>query len=59
MPCVRGDFSELLGPNQFFSTPRYIRDPSEPDLSATDQTPAFPGNIIPASRLSPQGRRAY
>ncbi len=23
----RGDFSQLLGPNPFFSTPRQIRDP--------------------------------
>lgn len=49
-----GDFSELLGPNRFFSTPQTIRDP------LTGQP--FPGNIIPASRLSPNGLallRAY
>jgi hypothetical protein len=43
----RGDFSELLGPNSFFSTPQIIKDP------ATGQP--FEGNIIPASRLSANG----
>src|SRR3954470_15567515 len=38
-----GDFSELLGPNAFFSSPQIIRDPT------TGQP--FPGNIIPANRL--------
>jgi hypothetical protein len=42
-----GDFSELLGPNPFFAGPRFINDP------ATGQP--FPGNIIPANRLSPNG----
>jgi hypothetical protein len=42
-----GDFSELLGPNSFFSSPQIIRDP------ATGQP--FPGNIIPADRLSQNG----
>jgi Carboxypeptidase regulatory-like domain len=42
-----GDFSQLLGANQFFSTPQIIRDP------LTGQP--FPGNIIPTSRLSPNG----
>ena len=42
-----GDFSELLGANTFFSTPQIIRDPT------TGQP--FPGNIIPAGRLSPNG----
>ncbi len=49
-----GDFSELLGANKFFSSPQIIRDP------LTGQP--FPGNIIPASRLSPNGvalLRAY
>jgi hypothetical protein len=42
-----GDFSELLGPNQFFSSARIVRDPltGEP----------FPHNIIPPERLSPNG----
>src|SRR5262245_5662664 len=44
----RGDFSELLVPNNgFFSTAQIIRDP------ATGQP--FPGNIIPANRLSANG----
>jgi Carboxypeptidase regulatory-like domain len=42
-----GDFSELLGANTFFSTPQVIRDPTT--------GLAFPGNIIPANRLSPNG----
>ena len=53
---LAGNFSELLGPNQFFSGPRYLRDPlATGTCSATDQTACFPGNIIPASRLSNQG----
>ena len=43
----RGDFSQLLGANPFFSTPQIIRDP------LTGQP--FPGNIIPADRLSKNG----
>jgi hypothetical protein len=45
----RGDFSELLNPNNpFFGRVRQIIDPltGEP----------FPGNVIPESRLSPNGR---
>jgi hypothetical protein len=42
-----GDFSELLGANPFYSSPQVIRDP------LTGQP--FPGNIIPANRLSPNG----
>jgi hypothetical protein len=43
----RGDFSQLLGSNPFFSSPQIIRDP---------QTGLpFPGNIIPSNRLSPNG----
>ncbi len=42
-----GDFSQLLGPNPFYSSPQIIRDP------LTGQP--FPGNIIPANRLSPNG----
>lgn len=43
----RGDFSQLLGSNPFFSTPQIIRDP------LTGQP--FAGNIIPTGRLSPNG----
>jgi hypothetical protein len=43
----RGDFSELLGSNQFFSSPQIIRDP------LTGQP--FPNNVIPQGRLSANG----
>jgi carboxypeptidase family protein len=44
----RGDFGELLDPNNaFFSGARVITDP------LTGQP--FPGNVIPAERLSPNG----
>ena len=42
-----GDFSQLLGANPWYSTPQIIRDP----LTGLP----FPGNIIPANRLSPNG----
>ena len=42
-----GDFSQLLGTNPFYSSPQVIRDP----LTGLP----FPGNIIPANRLSPNG----
>jgi len=42
-----GDFSQLLGANPFFNSPQIIRDP----LTGLP----FPGNIIPANRLSPNG----
>ena len=48
MAMRNGDFSELLNPNNgFFSGARIINDP------LTGQP--FPGNIIPASRLSHNG----
>jgi hypothetical protein len=47
MAMRRGDFSELLGPNQFFSSPQIIRDP------VTRQP--FPNNVIPSGMLSPNG----
>jgi hypothetical protein len=43
----RGDFSQLLGSNPFFSTPQIIRDPT------TGQP--FPNNVIPTGRLSRNG----
>jgi len=43
----QGNFSELLSPNPFFTGTRVIYDPN------TGQP--FPNNIIPASRLSPNG----
>lgn len=53
----QGDFSELLSPtNRFFGGARYIRDPQRSgNCNATDQTACFPGNIIPANRLSQNG----
>ncbi len=44
---LRGDFSELLGANQFFSAPRQIRNP------VTGQP--FDNNIIPPGQLSANG----
>ncbi len=43
----RGDFSELLGNNLYYGGARTINDP------ATGQP--FPGNVIPANRLSSNG----
>ena len=43
----QGNFSELLGPNIFYSKPVQIVDP------ATGAP--FAGNVIPAARLSPNG----
>lgn len=43
----QGDFSELLGPNPFYSTPQIVRDP------LTGQP--FANNIIPQNRLSANG----
>ncbi|MCS6952723.1 MAG: carboxypeptidase-like regulatory domain-containing protein [Bryobacterales bacterium] len=58
VPSLRmrqGDFSELLNPaNTFFGRVRTVNDP--------DTGAPFPGNIIPANRLSPNGLgflRAY
>ncbi len=52
-----GDFSELLNtPNLFTNTPQYIRDPlATGNCTATDRTACFANNVIPQSRLSPQG----
>jgi hypothetical protein len=55
-----GDFSELAGPNPFFSAPRFIRDPLKTgNCTAADQTACFSDggivNKIPANRLSPNG----
>ena len=43
----QGNFSELLGPNNFYSKPVQIVNPT------TGQP--YPGNIIPAGQLSPNG----
>ena len=51
----QGNFSELLGPNIFYSTPKTIYDPNTcPSVGAAAALP-FPGNIIPTSRLSHNG----
>jgi hypothetical protein len=51
----QGNFSELLGPNIFYSTPKIVYDPRTcPSVGAASCTP-FPGNIIPTSRLSANG----
>src|SRR5580658_7145336 len=51
----QGNFSELLGSNIFYSKPETIYDPKTcPSVGAASCTP-FPGNIIPTSRLSPNG----
>ncbi len=42
-----GNFSELLGPNSFYSSAQTVRDP--------DTGTPFPNNVIPASQLSPNG----
>jgi hypothetical protein len=43
----RGDFSELLSANPFFTGSRVVRDP--------DTSQPFPNNVIPQSRLSRNG----
>jgi hypothetical protein len=60
-----GDFSELLDPNNPFVTrkdasgnkiPVLIKDPQSPNPCAVGSTSGcFPGNIIPANRVSPAG----
>jgi hypothetical protein len=50
VPSLRmrnGDFGELLTPSTFFGSARIVNDP------LTGQP--FPGNVIPQSRLSPNG----
>ncbi len=49
-----GNFSELLGSNIYYGSPRAIIDP-ETITAANPSGTAFAGNIIPASRLSPNG----
>jgi hypothetical protein len=49
-----GDFSELLGPNKFFTSEVLIRDPLTRSTANPNGLP-FAGNIIPTNRLSPNG----
>ena len=52
---AQGNFSELLSPNPWYKTGTAVYDPKTcPSLGAASCTP-FPGNIIPTSRLSPNG----
>jgi hypothetical protein len=53
-----GDFSELLNPsNAYYRAVRLIRDPRLGlPCTTADQRGCFPGNIIPADRISPNGR---
>ena len=46
-----GDFSELLGTNLFYGASRPIIDPQT--ITPTSPGTPFPGNIIPAARISP------
>src|SRR5579871_5819788 len=51
----QGNFSELLGPNIFYSTPKIIYDPSTcPSVGAASCVP-FPNNTIPTNLLSHNG----
>ncbi len=51
----QGNFSELLGPNIFYSKPTVIYDPATCPTLGAASCQAFPGNIIPTSRLSHNG----
>jgi hypothetical protein len=51
----QGNFSELLGPNPWYSGSHVIYDPATcPSVGAASCVP-FANNIIPANRLSPNG----
>ena len=51
----QGNFSELLGPNIYYSTPKIIYDPLTcPSVGAASCVP-FSGNIIPLARQSHNG----
>lgn len=43
----QGNFSELLGPNIFYSSPQTVKDPATGNV--------FAGNIIPGNRVSKNG----
>lgn len=57
---LNGDFSlRLRGPDGIAGTADdgFLRDPlREGTCSATDRTACFPGNVIPADRITPDGR---
>lgn len=51
-----GNFSELLGPNPFYSSPVIITNPNDCTTTNGKKSCApFPGNIIPQNLLSPNG----
>jgi hypothetical protein len=51
-----GNFSELLGPNPFYSSPVIITNPNDCTTTNGKRTcTPFPGNIIPQNLLSPNG----
>lgn len=51
-----GNFSELLGANPFYSTPKVITNPDDCTTTNGKKTCApFPGNVIPQSLLSHNG----
>jgi hypothetical protein len=57
VPSVKmrtGDFSELLGPNIFYSTPKQLIYPGSISAANPKGTP-IPGNIIPSNMLSRNG----
>ncbi|HEY3740313.1 MAG TPA: carboxypeptidase-like regulatory domain-containing protein [Bryobacteraceae bacterium] len=51
----QGNFSELLGPNIYYSKPTTIYDPTTCAVAGAAGCVPFAGNIIPASRLSKNG----
>ncbi|HEY3936080.1 MAG TPA: carboxypeptidase regulatory-like domain-containing protein [Bryobacteraceae bacterium] len=51
----QGNFSELLGPNNFYNKPQVIYDPNTCSSAGAASCQPFPNNIIPANRLSPNG----
>lgn len=51
----QGNFSELLGPNIFYNKPTIIYDPRTCATAGNAACQPFAGNIIPTSRLSPNG----
>lgn len=54
MAMREGNFSELLAPSIYYGAARNIIDPATISPATPNGTP-FAGNIIPASRLSPNG----
>jgi hypothetical protein len=51
----QGNFSELLGTNIFYSKPTIVYDPNTCPSVGAASCVAFPGNIIPKTRLSSNG----